>query len=57
MTKTPTETDETPVSPGRKPQPKCQECSHPQSFHGGKVSMPCKALGCHCTGLVLAEPA
>lgn len=32
---------------GRKNQPKCGDCSHPISFHGGGQSR-CKALGCHC---------
>lgn len=29
-------------------QPRCAECSHARSFHGGLSHGECKAIGCDC---------
>ena len=44
-------------------QPRCvrvlegtgKPCNHATSLHGGADGGPCKAMGCRCPGLVLAE--
>jgi hypothetical protein len=35
-------------------QPKCGDCNHPKSFHGGGTTK-CRALGCSCE--MWEEPA
>lgn len=44
----------TPIRKPRPIQPKCAECHHPKSFHGGGTSR-CRALGCECLAWVEAE--
>lgn len=36
-------------------QPKCGECSHSKSFHGGDKEQDCKAMGCDCPKWVEPE--
>lgn len=40
----------------RRSQPKCSDCNHPKSFHGGGTTK-CRALGCECETWVEPEVA
>jgi hypothetical protein len=39
----------------RRLPPRCEDCKHSASFHSNAEGHSCKALGCECEALVLAE--
>lgn len=46
--------------PTRKPNPKCEDCDHPQSFHPRDLKThrrKCKAFGCKCKNFVKPKTA